>query len=191
LSQPVSQGSPAVRLILEAARDFKASGSLTEVPAVLCYTQENSPRVHLSCLIAGAMGVVHKDDPLDRLCAAVDVVAGGGCVVSAEVAGLIADLADRKEIDISESQAQVLALAGHGYSRERIATALCVTVSTVDKHLTAVRRACGSELSYTDLADAFGLRDLAPPDPQIGAKTNRRLRLRELSRRILPRPPSE
>jgi DNA-binding NarL/FixJ family response regulator len=183
----VTQGSPSVRLLLDAARHHVAQGNLASVPAVLCYTQENSPRVHLSCLVAGAMGIVHKDDSLDRLGVAIDVVAAGGCVVSAEVATLIGLLADQRKLDVSESQAQVLALAGHGYSRERIATTLCISISTVDKHLATVRTACGNALSYTDLADAFGLRDLAPPDPRSGAKTGQRQRLRELSHRITRR----
>jgi DNA-binding NarL/FixJ family response regulator len=180
----IAQGAPAIRLILdEAARQIHQS-SIAEAPRILCYTQENSPRVHLNCLIAGAVGVVQKDEPLEHLVTAIDVVAAGGCVVSSDVATLIGLLADQRKVDISESQAQVLALAGHGYQRERIATTLCISVNTVDKHLAAIRAACGAALSYTDLADAFGLRDLAPPNPQNGAKRKRRERLLELKRQL-------
>ena len=60
---------------------------------MLCYTQESAPRVHLACLLAGAVGVVHKDQPLDRLTEAIDAVAAGGFVVTPELASLITLLA--------------------------------------------------------------------------------------------------
>jgi DNA-binding NarL/FixJ family response regulator len=184
VTEPPVQGSAAVAHLLAAAGEAVKRGKLRAVPAVLCYTQENAPRVHLACLLAGAAGVVHKDQPLDWLAEAIDAVAAGGIVVTPALASLIVLLADQRRLDLTDAQAQVLALAGHGYTRERIAHQLRLSVSTVDKHLAAIRATFGPAKTYTDLADAFGLRDLAPSQPEAGSARKIRTALAQLKRRL-------
>lgn len=181
------QGRYAVGLVLAAARDAVGAGALDRVPAILIYTQESAPRVHVACLAAGASGVVHKSDPLDYLGEAVDIVAAGGVVVDDRMASLIGILARQRRLDLTEAEEGVLALAGHGLSRHQIARKLGATESTVDKHLRAIRDKFGDDVHLTDLADSFGLRDLAPPEP--AGLPVRRERLRAVARRLGLGPP--
>jgi DNA-binding NarL/FixJ family response regulator len=183
-SAPV-QGSAAVELLLHVARDAVTAGHLQRVPAILVYTQEMAPRVHVACLVAGAAGVVLKSAPLEALGAAIDVVAAGGLVVDEAMANLIELLAYERRLDLTDTEASVLALAGHGLTRHQIARRLDSTESTVDKHLRSIRDKFGNDVPLTDLADAFGLRDLAVPNP-VGTKTQRH-RLRDLAQRLSPR----
>jgi DNA-binding NarL/FixJ family response regulator len=179
------QGSAAVELLLNVAREAVAAGHLQRVPAILVYTQELAPRVHVACLIAGAAGVVLKSAPLEELSAAIDVVAAGGLVVDERMANLIELLAHQHRLDLTDVETSILALAGHGLTRHQIARRLDSTESTVDKHLRSIRDKFGNDVHLTDLADAFGLRDLALPKP-VTAKVQRH-RLRDLAQRLAPR----
>jgi DNA-binding NarL/FixJ family response regulator len=179
---PAVQGRAAVELLLRVAQSAVAAGHLARVPAILVYTQELAPRVHVACLLAGAAGVVHKAEPLERLGQAIDIVAAGGVVVDERMATLIELLANQHRLDLTETESAVLALAGHGLTRRQIAGRLDCAESTVDKHLRAIRDKFGADVHFTDLADAYGLRDLAPPET-ISAPV-RRDRLRTLARRL-------
>jgi DNA-binding NarL/FixJ family response regulator len=184
-SSPV-QGSAAVTAVLCAAGDAVTTGALARIPAILVYTQESAPRVQVACLLAGASGVVHKGDPHERLGVAIDTVAGGGVVVNERMANLIEVLARQRHLDLTDAQEGVLALAGHGLTRHQIARKLGTTEGNIDKHLRAIRDKFGDNVQFTDLADSFGLRDLAPHNP---ANTSvRRDRLRALARRLTNRP---
>ena len=180
------QGRSAVELLLHVAQAAVAAGQLARVPAILVYTQELAPRVHVACLMSGAGGVVHKADPLERLGEAIDIVAAGGVIVDERMATLIELLANQHRLDLTETESAVLALAGHGVTRHQIARRLECAESTVDKHLRAIRDKFGDEVNFTDLADAFGLRDLAPPER--ARASFRRARLRALARRLTERP---
>lgn len=180
-SDPV-QGRAAVDLLLQVGRTAVSVGQLSAVPAILVYTQEPAPRVHLACLIAGAAGVVHKAESLQRLGQAIDIVAAGGLIVDEAVATLIELLANRDGVDLTATESAVLALAGHGLTRHQIARRLDSAESTIDKHLRAIRDKFGNGVNLTDLADTFGLRDLAPPEPTSGP--GRRSQLRALAQRL-------
>ena len=180
------QGRRAVELLVRVAQAAVDAGHLERVPAILVYTQELAPRVHVACLIAGAAGVVHKADPLERLGQAIDIVATGGMVVDERMATLIELLANQHRLDLTETESAILALSGHGLTRHQIARRLDCAESTVDKHLRAIRDKFGDDVHFTDLADAFGLRDLSPPET-ISAPV-RRDRLRTLARRLTQRP---
>jgi DNA-binding NarL/FixJ family response regulator len=176
------QGRGAVELLLRVADAAVTAGHLARVPAILVYTQELAPRVHVACLIAGAAGVVLKAEPLNRLGQAIDIVAAGGLVVDEAMATLIELLANQHRLDLTDTESAVLALAGHGLTRHQISRRLSCAESTVDKHLRAIRDKFGNDVHLTDLADAFGLRDLAPPEPT--RTPVRRDRLRTLARRL-------
>jgi DNA-binding NarL/FixJ family response regulator len=176
------QGVRAVEMLLEATAQATAGGWLERVPAILIYTQESAPRVQVHCLLAGAAGVVHKREPMDRLREAIDVVATGGLVINDRMAGMIELLASRKNMDLTDTEAAVLALSAHGRTRREIAKDLGSSENTVDKHLGAIRTKFGHEGPMTDLADAFGLRDMAPPTP--GGAAARRHGLRTLLQRL-------
>jgi DNA-binding NarL/FixJ family response regulator len=173
---PVVEGRDAVALLLTACEDAVRRGTLAAQPAVLVHTQEAAPRVHVACLLAGACGVVRKGEPMERLRDAVDIAAAGGLVIGEQVAGLLEILADQQRLDLTDTEASVLALIAHGWTRRRIARELDSTESTVDKHLRAMRSKFGDGVNLVDLADAFGLRDLAPPRPTVPSTYRQRLR---------------
>ena len=76
---------------------------------------------------------------------------------------LIEVLVEQHRLDLTESEASVLALFAHGWSRRRISRHLRSTERTIDKHLRAIRDKFGHGIHLVELADSFGLRDLAPP----------------------------
>jgi DNA-binding NarL/FixJ family response regulator len=172
----VVQGREAVTLLRSVTAQAVASGDLQGQPAILVYTQESAPRVHVACLLAGASGVVHKSEPLDRLGEAIDVVASGGVVIDDRMANLIDVLVGQHRLDLTEAESSVLALTAHNWTRRRIARHLGSTDSTVDKHLRAIRDKFGDDVHLIELADSFGLRDLAPPEPHEPATYRQRLR---------------
>jgi DNA-binding NarL/FixJ family response regulator len=175
------QGRDAVTMLLAVTNQAVTAGDLQSQPAILVYTQESAPRVHVACLLAGASGVVHKSEPLESLGEAIDVVAGGGVVIDDRMANLIDVLVGQHRLDLTEAEASVLALTAHGWTRRRVARQLGSTDSTVDKHLRSIRDKFGDEVHLVELADSFGLRDLAPPLPH--EPTTYRRRLRDLLRR--------
>jgi DNA-binding NarL/FixJ family response regulator len=189
LTEPCStpvQGRNAVELLLRTGMEAVAAGRLASTPAILIYTEVPEPPVHVACLIAGASGVVRKRESLDKLGEAIDIVATGGIVVDEPMATLIDQLANRQRLTITDAETATLALAGHGLSRHQIATRLGCAESTVDKHLRSIRNKLGREIPLSDLADSYGLRDLAPPDALTAPV--RRARLRSLARLITQRP---
>jgi DNA-binding NarL/FixJ family response regulator len=183
-SAPV-QGAAAVVHLLAVAEAAVAAGHLSSPPGILVHTEVVAPRVHVACLLSGAAGVVLKSSPLDALTAAIDVVATGGLVVSENMASLIDLLAHERRLDLTESEESVLALAGDNRSRHQIARQLGCSESTVDKHLRSIRDKFGSHAPMTDLADGFGLRDLALPGGLNGRL--KRQRLHALARRLRAR----
>ncbi|HYY10871.1 MAG TPA: LuxR C-terminal-related transcriptional regulator [Kineosporiaceae bacterium] len=179
------QGSDAVELILHAAGEAVAAGQLHHVPAVLVHTQEQEPRVHVAALLAGASGVVHKGESLERLGEAIDVVSNGGLVVAESTATLVQTLAAARKLDLTDTESLVLTLAAHGRTRGQIARTLQATESTVDKHMRSIRDKFAPEpgTGWGDIADEFGLRDLAPARPAA----QRRSALRSLAARLARR----
>jgi DNA-binding NarL/FixJ family response regulator len=161
---------------------------LQHAPAVLVHTQEPAPRVHLACLLAGAAGVVHKSEPMERLCEALGVVAAGGVVLDPRTAQLIERLADQRRLDLTPTEAEVLALTAHAWTRRQISRHLDAAESTVDKHLRALREKFGHDRNLVDLADDFGLRDLAIPtraDANAATAVSELRTLRDRLRRML------
>lgn len=182
MAQSHAQGVAAVELLVECGREGVSAGLLEREPAILVYTQEPAPRVHVACLLAGASGIVHKREELDRLREAIDVVAAGGIVVTDQMADLISLLADQRGLHLTDAEAEVLMLAAHGLNRHEIARRLGSSENTVDKQLGSVRDKFGRSRPLTDIADALGLRDL--DSPARGTAARRRRGLRDLVERL-------
>lgn len=179
------QGTEGIDLLLRTSREAVDAGLLVAVPVILVHTQEAAPFIHIACLAAGACGVVEKDQPLDKLGEAVDTAANDGVILTESMAALIPLLADKQAWNLTAGEGAVLTLIAHGYGRREVAGELFISENTVDKHLSSVRLKFGSGVNYTDLADSFGLRDLAVPSPTIARPTRRWLSIAasKLSRR--------
>ena len=76
--------------------------------------------------------------------------------------GLVVQQAGEPSAKLSHSELRVAALAADGYTNRQISRRLCVTVSTVEQHLTRAYRKLGVN-SRDDLAAAFAEDTVDPP----------------------------
>jgi DNA-binding NarL/FixJ family response regulator len=107
----------------------------------LVYTSERRRYVLASCYLAGALGVVHKTEPLTNLEDAVDLVSKGGIVVTTAIAGLV-ELVSRQGAlpQLTDRQVQVLRARARGESFPSIGRRLGIAPKTAEEHLTVVAR---------------------------------------------------
>jgi DNA-binding NarL/FixJ family response regulator len=127
LNMPGLPGLEAIRRIVR----------LQPPPAVLVLTMVEDPDAVTAALQVGASGYLLKGAAQEEVLAAIRTVAAGGAVVGAGAAqrflarrGAGADLTDR--------EAQVLALLAQGRSNVEIARELDITVKTVQNHVSHV-----------------------------------------------------
>lgn len=114
---------------------------LTQDPAlrVLVLSMYDSADYAQQALAAGACGYVLKDSPSAELVAALRSVAGGGTFLSPAMAQrLFRPSTPRAQL--SEREAQILALLAQGQSSKQIARTLDIGVRTVETHRQAIRR---------------------------------------------------
>ena len=137
---------------LEATRRIVAASPGS---AVVVLTMLDDDASVLAALRAGARGYVLKEAGQEELLATVRAVAAGGAVVGAAVAGRMLAALDAPPPapafpELTEREAQVLALMADGWDNRRIAAELGVTAKTVANHVSRVL----TKLQARDRVDA-------------------------------------
>lgn len=154
-----AQGTAAVRTV-RAAADRAADLLGRCRPPILLYTSDMRVPRMMSCLGAGAAGLVHKHAE-QELSEAIDVVANGGGWLTPHIAHAFDRLQHQGAIALTPRQLEVLALRASGFTRNRIARTLDISLKTLDKHIATIRETQGeflAEHSETDLANLLGIR---------------------------------
>jgi len=153
LTMPEMDGLKAIPRILDACPSTK----------ILVLTMNDSGEIASQVLAAGASGLVLKSDAGRDLLRAVDSVAKGQPFLSSAVTKLIiGQLAKTKAQEpspagISPRELQVLELLALGRSNKEVATALDLSVKTVDAHRSNIMRKLNFR-TYSDLIQ-FAIRN--------------------------------
>jgi two-component system nitrate/nitrite response regulator NarL len=154
------QGPHAVRAVVQAGY------------RVLVYTNEVRRAILVSCLSAGARGIVHKAEPVGALAAAAEAVALGQIVITQELTGL-AELAERRHLlpGLAPREREVLAARARGESFPQIGKRLNISPQTAAGYMDGVKAKFTAYLrdhSPADLEHYLGLEpaDLADWQPQ-------------------------
>lgn len=144
--------------------------ALPDPPAVLVVTMVDDDDTVLAAMQAGARGYVLKGSTGEEIAAAVTTVASGGAVFGPGVAtrmlaaattarGSSAALAT-SFAELTEREAEVLALIGEGRSNQQIARELGLTIKTVQNYVSRVL----DKLHVSDRTQAaLRVRDRAGP----------------------------
>ena len=121
---------------------------------VVVLTMYDNPGYVAEAMGAGARGYVLKDAPSDEIFAAIDAVLAGGCYYSAGVLPLPVG-GGASGPQLTQREKEVLALIADGLNNKRIATALGLSVRTVETHRLNIKRKVGIEGSPALLKYAF------------------------------------
>lgn len=105
-------------------------------------TMYDNPGYVAEAMGAGARGYVLKDAPSDEIFAAIDAVLAGGCYYSAGVAPVAAGGGQPGPL-LTQREKEVLALIADGLNNKRIASALGLSVRTVETHRLNIKRKVG------------------------------------------------
>lgn len=147
--KPVLQGRRAVERLTAAG--FQ----------VLVYTNDRRRLVLAGCLAAGARGIAHKAEPIERLVAAVEIVAAGGIAVTTALTGLAETVALAGELpDLPPRQLEILQARARGEPFKSIAARLFITRKTAEEHMASVTAKFADFLrtrSPADLERALGV----------------------------------
>jgi DNA-binding NarL/FixJ family response regulator len=131
LNLPGLPGLEAIRRIV--ARDSAQSPA----PAVLVLTMVDDDDSVTAALQVGARGYLLKGAVQEEVLAALRTVAAGGVVFGAGAAQRVLS-GDRRFADLTEREAQVLALIADGRSNAEIGRDLGVSLKTVQNHVSHV-----------------------------------------------------
>lgn len=142
-------GAEAVRLLARAGH------------RVLVYSNDRRREVLVHCIANGAVGIVHKAEPIAALEEAVRHVAGDGVWITSALSGL-AELAVRRGAlpALTSRQREVLAGRARGETFHSIAGRLFITQKTAEEHMAVVTRKFAEYLrthSPADLERHLGL----------------------------------
>jgi DNA-binding NarL/FixJ family response regulator len=146
LSMPEMNGLEAIPRIREACPGAK----------ILVLTMHDSGEMASRVLAAGASGLVMKSDAVRDLVRAVQSVERGQPFLSPAVTKLIVGHLARSSVagtsprDISPRELEVLRLLALGRSNKEVATALDLSVKTVDAHRSNIMRKLNFR-TYSDL----------------------------------------
>ncbi|GAA0746017.1 response regulator transcription factor [Ideonella azotifigens] len=111
---------------------------------VLMLSMYDNPEYVQRALQAGARGYVLKDAPATEIVAAIEAVSAGGTFLSPAVSkGLFRNQAPRPLLTPRESE--ILSALGRGESSKHIASALNLSVRTVETHRQSIKRKLGIE----------------------------------------------
>jgi DNA-binding NarL/FixJ family response regulator len=128
---------------LEATRRILAAD---EAARVLILTTFDLDEYVYEALRAGASGFVLKDDPAERLLAAIRIVAGGDALLSPAITKRVIERfaripqpTQRTELeDLTERELDVLRLIARGLSNAEIGRELYISDTTVKTHITHI-----------------------------------------------------
>ena len=93
----------------------------------------------LPILQAGARGYVLKDSPAAEIIGAIRTVHGGGTYLSPAIAQALFRAPVARPV-LSDREREILAFLGQGQSSKQIASALDLSVRTVESHRQSIRR---------------------------------------------------
>lgn len=128
LNLPVVPGIEATRRIVAA----------TPQTAVLVLTMVDDDDSVMAALQVGARGYVLKGAGQEEVLAAIRAVAAGGAVFGPGVAGRVLGGRRGPSYDLTEREAEVLALLANGMSNAEIAREIGVSLKTVQNHVSRV-----------------------------------------------------
>jgi DNA-binding NarL/FixJ family response regulator len=159
----VSNGEAAIRAAEELAPDvvvmdlrmpgmsgLEATRRLTErAPAsrVLILTVSAQEEDVTAALLAGAMGYVLKDRPVEEIVAGIRATAAGQSVISPQIATILVERVRDMRGDpgtalagaqLSARELEVLGLMAEGQSNPEIAESLGISLSTVRVHISSI-----------------------------------------------------
>ena len=143
LSMPAPSGVEATRAIVASERP---------APVVILSLTDDDEAM-LEALLAGAVGYVLKDEPLERVLAAIRGAAAGDAVIPPRVApeilrrlrAAVPDAGGDGELELSEREHEVLALMVEGADNAAIAEALFISPNTVKNHVASIFAKLGVE----------------------------------------------
>jgi DNA-binding NarL/FixJ family response regulator len=128
LNMPGLPGLEAIRRIVR----------LHDAPAVLVLTMVDDDDSVAAAMQVGARGYLLKGAVQEEVLAALRTVAAGGAVFGAGAARRFLSGGGRPVADLTEREAQVLALIADGRSNVDIAREIGITVKTVQNHVSRV-----------------------------------------------------
>jgi DNA-binding NarL/FixJ family response regulator len=102
--------------------------------ALAVYTGDADDRVVAEAFAAGAAAVVLKEAPLADIARAVSAILAGGTYVDPAL-GMLALTGGRSRIELTQREADVLALLAEGHTYEAIGRRLKISPETVRTHL--------------------------------------------------------
>ncbi|EWM17755.1 response regulator transcription factor [Kutzneria sp. 744] len=132
-------GMDGIELITELTRSHPSVASIV-------LTTFDEDEYLFGALKAGARGFLLKDASPEDLVAAIHRAAGGGTVLSDQVAGrVVAQLRGKAPVQpaLSSREAEVARLVGAGASNREIAAELYITEGTVKNHVSSTLRKLG------------------------------------------------
>jgi DNA-binding NarL/FixJ family response regulator len=107
--------------------------------AVLMLTMHDGVEHAQRALRAGARGYVLKDSPAAEIVGAIRTVHGGGTYLSPAIAQALFRSPTTRPV-LSDREQQILTHLGAGQSSKQIASALDLSVRTVESHRQSIRR---------------------------------------------------
>jgi DNA-binding NarL/FixJ family response regulator len=128
LNMPGLPGLEAIRRIVR----------LDDAPAVLVLTMVDDDDSVAAAMQVGARGYLLKGAVQEEVLAALRTVAAGGAVFGAGAARRFLSGGGRPVADLTEREAQVLALIADGRSNAEIAREIGISVKTVQNHVSHV-----------------------------------------------------
>jgi DNA-binding NarL/FixJ family response regulator len=131
---------------------------------VLVYTADERPEPVARCVAAGAAGYISKYDDSPALGHAIDEVGRHGSIVTGSLHQALRDLAGRcRDIRLSETLEETLALLETGMNDREIATQRHLSVRTVEDHKRKILEIFGATMEarhqgFAGLARELGVR---------------------------------
>lgn len=131
---------------VEAIAEIKRRYPRVRIIALTAYGKEN---YLTSAVQAGVDGYLLKNSPSEELFSAINAVSAGQTYFSREISAMLAQVCRQgnKTADplerLSKRERQVLKLAAKGHTNKDIAEAIFVSVKTVEKHKTNLKKKLG------------------------------------------------
>lgn len=120
---------------MDGVRVTAALRSRREPPAVLVLTTYDTDRDIVRAVEAGAAGYLLKDAGPADIVGAVVRAAGGGTVLSADLAQRVVARMGRARVELSAREVEILAAVARGLGNREIARELFISEATVKTHL--------------------------------------------------------